>query len=129
MQAMNEAGGMDKIFKAKLLGMEELFDDSATTQQVYEFEDMVNEERYFIYLVAFDLPAYHKGEKKVMWTTRYSMRAIGQPFDEAIAQLNTVASHYFGLNMKGMQNRRASDNFEVQIGEIEVIENEDSSSN
>ena len=128
-QAMNEAGGMDKIFKAKLLGMEELFDDTASAQDVFEFEDMVNEERYFIYLVAFDLPAYREGEKKVMWTTRYSMRAIGQPFDEAIAQLNTVASHYFGLNMKGMQNRRASDNFEVQIGEIEVIESEETSTN
>lgn len=125
MRAMNEGGEMDKIFKAKLLGLEELFDDSATSQQVYEFEDMVNEERYFIYLVAFDLPAYRKGEKKVMWTTRYSMRAIGQPFDEAVAQLNTVASHYFGLNMKGMQSRRASDEFEVQIGEIEVIEDEE----
>ena len=129
MQAMNEAGNMDKIFKAKILGLEELFDDSASVQDVYEFEDMVNEERYFIYLVAFDLPAYRKGEKKVMWTTRYSMRAIGQPFDEAIAQLNTVASHYFGLNMKGMQNRRASDDFEVKIGELEVIENENSQTN
>jgi hypothetical protein len=121
MQAMNDAGQMDKIFKAKLLGMEELFNDSATTQQVFEFEDMVNEERYFIYIVAFDLPAYRTGEKKVMWTTRYSMRAIGQPFDEAIAELNTVASHFFGMNMKGMQNRRASDEFEVQMGDIEVI--------
>ncbi|MDB2499427.1 MAG: hypothetical protein P8L44_01695 [Opitutales bacterium] len=129
MQAMNDAGNMDKIFKAKLLGLEELFNDSASVQDVYEFEDMVNEERYFIFLVAFDLPSYRKGEKKVMWTTRYSMRAIGQPFDEAIAQLNTVASHYFGLNMKGMQNRRASDNFEVQIGEIEVIESESSQTN
>ncbi|MDA0347581.1 MAG: hypothetical protein O3C20_09270 [Verrucomicrobia bacterium] len=124
-QAMNEAGQMDKIYKAKLLGMEELFNDSATTQQVFEFEDMVNEERYFIYLIAFDLPSYRKGEKKVMWTTRYSMRAIGQPFDEAIAELNTVASHFFGMNMKGMQNRRASDEFEVQMGDIEVISDDD----
>lgn len=124
MEAMNEGGRMDKIFKAKLLGLEEMFNDSATDQDVYEFQDMVNEERYFIYLVAFDLPAYRKGEKKVMWTTRYSMRAIGQSFDEAIAQLNTVASHFFGLNMKGMQNRRASDDFEVRMGDIEVIENE-----
>ena len=125
MEAMNEAGRMSNIFKAQLLGLEELFDDSANNQDVYEFQDMVNEERYFIFLVAFDLPAYRKGDKKVMWTTRYSMRAIGQSFDEAIAQLNTVASHYFGLNMKGMQNRRASDDFEVQMGEIEVIDNEE----
>lgn len=124
-QSFNEGNEMDKIFKAKILGLEELYNDSANDQQVYEFQDMVNEERYFIYLVAFDLPAYRQGEKKVMWTTRYSMRAIGQPFDEAIAQLNTVASHYFGLNMKGMQSRRATDEFEVQMGDIEVIDSDE----
>jgi hypothetical protein len=125
LQAFNDGNEMNKIFKAKILGLEELFNDRANDQQVYEFQDMVNEERYFIYLVAFDLPAMRKGEKKVMWTTRYSMRAIGQPFDEAMEQLNIVAGNYFGLNMKGMQNRRASDEFEVQIGEIEVISSDE----
>jgi len=125
MQSFNEGGQMSKIFKAKLLGMEEMFNDNANDQQVYEFSDMVNEERYFIYLVAFDLPSMRKGEKNVMWTTRYSMRAIGQPFDEAIEQLNIVAGNYFGLNMKGMQSKRASDKFEVQMGDIEVIGHEE----
>ncbi len=124
-QSFNEGNEMNKIFKAKILGLEELYNDSANDQQVYEFQDMVNEERYFIYLVAFDLPAMRKGERKVMWTTRYSMRAIGQPFDEAIEQLNIVAGNYFGLNMKGLQSRRASDKFEVKMGDIEVISNEE----
>jgi len=60
---------------------------------------MVSEERFFIFLIAFDLPAYRKGEKKVLWTTRYSMRAIGQDFDEAIGELNYVASNYFGKDL------------------------------
>ena len=125
MQAFNEGGRMSMMFKSKLLGLEEMFDDRATNQDVYEFRDMVSEERYFVFLVAFDLPAYRKGEKKVMWTTRYSMRAIGQPFDVAIGELNYVAGNFFGKNLDGLYSRRATDESEVRIGEIEVLGQEE----
>ena len=125
MQAFNEGGRMSMMFKSKLLGLEEMFDDRATNQDVYEFRDMVSEERYFVFLVAFDLPAYRKGEKKVMWTTRYSMRAIGQPFDVAIGELNYVAGNFFGKNLDGLYSRRATDDSEVRIGEIEVLGQEE----
>ena len=125
MQAFNEGGRMSMMFKSKLLGLEEMFDDRATNQDIYEFRDMVSEERYFVFLVAFDLPAYRKGEKKVMWTTRYSMRAIGQPFDVAIGELNYVAGNFFGKNLDGLYSRRATDESEVRIGEIEVLGQEE----
>ena len=125
MQAFNEGGQMNMIFKSKLLGLEEMFDDRASDQDVYEFRDMVSEERYFIFLVAFDLPAYRKGEKKVLWTTRYSMRAIGQPFDVAIGELNYVAGNFYGKNLDGLYSRRATDDSEVRIGEIEVLGTEE----
>lgn len=125
MRAFNEGGRMSMLFKSKLLGLEEMFDDRATDQDVYEFRDMVSEERYFVFLVAFDLPAYRKGEKKVMWTTRYSMRAIGQPFDVAIGELNYVAGNFFGKNLDGLYSRRATDDSEVRIGEIEVLGQEE----
>ena len=122
MQAFIEGSEMSLLFKSKLLGMEEMFDDRASDQDVYEFRDMVSEERYFIILIAFDLPAYRKGEKKALWTTRYSIRAIGQPFDVAIGELNYVAGNFFGKNLKGLNSRRATDDSEVKIGEIEVLE-------
>ena len=125
MRAFNEGGQMSMLFKSKLLGLEEMFDDRATDQDVYEFRDMVSEERYFVFLVAFDLPAYRKGEKKVLWTTRYSMRAIGQPFDVAIGELNYVAGNFFGKNLDGLYSRRATDDSEVRIGEIEVLGQEE----
>ncbi len=125
MRAFNEGGQMSMLFKSKLLGLEEMFDDRASNQDVYEFRDMVSEERYFVFLVAFDLPAYRKGEKKVMWTTRYSMRAIGQPFDVAIGELNYVAGNFFGKNLDGLYSRRATDDSEVRIGEIEVLGQEE----
>ena len=129
MQAINEGQQMGIVFKSKLLGMEELFDDRLMEHQVYQLRDMISEERYFIFLIAFDLPAYRKGEKNALWTTRYSMRTIGQPFDQAIAELNTVASHYFGKNIEGLNSRRSTDDFEVQVGEIEVIGLEGESTN
>ena len=125
MQAFNEGGQMNLLFKSKLLGLEEMFDDRASSQDIYEFRDMVSEERYFVFLVAFDLPAYRNGEKKVLWTTRYSMRAIGQPFDVAIGELNYVAGNFFGKNLDGLYSRRATDDSEVKIGEIEVLGQEE----
>lgn len=125
MQGFNEGNQMSMLFKSKLLGLEEMFDDRASDQDVYEFRDMVSEERYFVFLVAFDLPAYRKGEKKVLWTTRYSMRAIGQPFDVAIGELNYVAGNFFGKNLDGLYSRRATDDSEVKIGEIEVLGQEE----
>ena len=121
MQGFNEGRRMGLKFKARLLGLEQLFADSATQQEIYQFRDMVSEERFFIFLIAFDLPAYRKGEKKVLWTTRYSMRAIGQTFDQAIGELNYVAGNYFGRELQGLANRRASDESEVRLGEIEVL--------
>jgi hypothetical protein len=108
-------------FKGKILGLEQLFADSATEQEVYQFRDMVSEERFFIFLIAFDLPAYRKGDMKVLWTTRYSMRAIGQPFDQAIDELNYVAGNYFGKELQGLANKRATDEFDAKMGEIEVL--------
>ena len=125
MQSFNEGNQMSMLFKSKLLGLEEMFDERASNQDVYEFRDMVSEERYFVFLVAFDLPAYRKGEKKVLWTTRYSMRAIGQPFDVAIGELNYVAGNFFGKNLDGLYSRRATDDSEVKIGEIEVLGQEE----
>ena len=121
MQGFNEGRRMNMQFKAKLLGLEQLFADNATEQEVFQFRDMVSEERFFIFLIAFDLPAYRKGEKKILWTTRYSMRAIGQPFDQAIGELNYVAGNYFGTELNGLANKRATDEFDVKVGDIEVL--------
>ncbi len=121
MQMVNEGQQVGMKFKAKILGLEQLFADSATEQEVYQFRDMVSEERFFIFLIAFDLPAYRKGDMKVLWTTRYSMRAIGQPFDQAIGELNYVAGNYFGKELQGLANKRATDEFDVKMGDIEVL--------
>jgi hypothetical protein len=38
--------------------------------------------------------------------------------------MNKVAGDYFGMNMKGLINKRADDRSNVKMGEIEVLSDE-----
>lgn len=122
MQSLNQ-GGMEEVARrAQLLGMDALFDPFANDQEINELWAMLEEERYFVVLQAFDLPLFRKGEKKLVWSTRYSIRAKGKRFDQAIAELNHVAGDYFGQNRKGLNFKRTTDGSDVKLGEVEVIE-------
>jgi hypothetical protein len=122
MQTTNEGNSQGLGLKARLLGMDKLFSSNATDQQINELREMLEEERYFIVLNAFDLPLFRKGEKKLVWSTRYSIRAGGKKFDQAIAELNVVAGEYFGKNFKGLNLKRASDKSNVEMGNVEVLD-------
>ena len=111
--------------RAKILGMYEVFSNTANDYEAHIQSELACEGRYFFVLTAFDLPLLRKGEKKVMWSTRYSIRSIGQPYRQAIKELNLVAGHYFGKNMKGLISKRATDKSIVEFGEIEVLGQED----
>lgn len=111
-------------FRSRLLGMDDIYRMKVTDYEAYVQRELAAEGRYFIVLTAFDLPLLRSsGEKKVLWSMRYSIRTIGQPFGEALRELNFVAGHYFGKNMKGLISKRADDKSLVELGEIEVIGN------
>lgn len=115
-------------YKAELLGMEDalkypdaplVFGDQRLLQH------LVSEERYYIVVVAYDWPALKAGENKALWITRYSIRAIGQSFSDAISDMNIVAGDYFGTNLKDLTQRRVNDIDRVTFGEVEVIDYEE----
>lgn len=114
----------EEYFRSRILGMDDIFSMKVTDYEAYVQRELAAEGRYFIVLTAFDLPLLRKGEKNVLWTTRYSIRTLGQEFDQALRELNFVAGHYFGKNMKGLISKRASDESLVEMGDIEVINNE-----
>lgn len=122
MQTTNQGNDHSLALRAQLLGMDELFSTTATDMQINDLRQMLEEERYFIVLQAFDLPLFRQGEKKLLWSTRYSIRAGGKPFNQAIAELNHVAGGFFGKNMKGLNMKRSSDKSDVKLGEVEVID-------
>ena len=83
---------------------------------------MLQEERYFVILMAYDYPKIrNEGEVKLLWSTRYSIRAVGQSFEDAIKDMNLVAGDYYGTNLKGFTRTRVTDKSRVEMGDIEVI--------
>jgi len=119
----NEAGNQGSTFyTSRLLGLEKAFADTTSPREELELKNMLNDRRYFIVLMAYDLPLMKEGEVVLHWTTRYSIRAIGQSFDQAIKDLNLVASNYFGKNMGDLVKKRVTDKSRVELGKIEVLE-------
>jgi hypothetical protein len=120
------AEGNDRsiYYKAQLLGMEEAFHEDITMREELLLKTLLAEERYFVVLIAYDLQKMLKNELELLWTTRYSIRAVGQSYQEAIKEMNFVAGDYFGKNIKGLTQRRIDDKSRVEMGEIEVISNE-----
>ena len=120
-----ESNAGNAYYKSQLLGMEEAFDLIGSRYEEERLKRMIDEERYFIILMAYDYKKLKEGETVMLWRTRYSMRALGQSFTAAIGQMNDVASDYFGQNMKGLITKRFNEEADVKIGDVEVIDSED----
>ena len=123
-QALADTNEQGAYFKAQLLGMEDAFSNRISPQDEYELKSLLKQERYFVILMAYDYDSVKKGEPILQWSTRYSIRAAGQNFAAAIKDLNLVAGDFFGKNLKGITRKRAADTSKVEIGDIEVIEDE-----
>ena len=123
--SIEEAHNAASFKKAQLLGMEQAFDPIGSPREQWELNTMINQERYFVVLNVYDFQELRKGEKILLWRTRYNIRSTGQPFDRAIADMNEIAGDYFGTHQKGLVIKRASDESRVNIGNIEVIEEQE----
>jgi len=121
METMNGANDRSRYGKAELLCMEEGYMRSTPKHEREDLDSQLTDSRYFVILMAYDFPSLMKGQAKLLWSTRYSNRAIGQSFEDAIKDMNLEAADYFGLNLKGLNKTRADDKSSVTFGEIEVI--------
>ena len=63
----------------------------------------LNEERYFIILIAYDFQAMQKEHKtRRLWTTRLSVRSPGNKFTEALPMLARAGGDVFGRQIDGL---------------------------
>ena len=108
-------------YMAHLIGMEEAFVGEIGPSEERYLMNLLNEERYFIVLMAYDIPKLREGEIHLYWTTRYSIRATGQAFGDALKDMNLVAGNYFGKNMGELVKKRVTDKSRVELGELEVV--------
>jgi hypothetical protein len=67
------------------------------------FADLA-EERYFVILMAYDFHSMKKGSTpKLLWSTRFSIRAAGNSFTGALPVMSKVAANYFGRAIDGLK--------------------------
>ena len=108
-------------FKARLLGMEEVF-DWRKRFDLWDLRIMIDQPRFFVILMAYDLPLAKQGTLKLHWMTRYSIRAAGQSYHQAVPYLNEVAGDFFGKNFESLERQFPMSQPTVEVGEIEVLE-------
>ncbi len=122
MGSFENSNDQSRIGKSRILGMEEAYMKGTARWKREQLDKMLKESRYLVILMAYDYPLLKQGEAKLLWSTRYSIRAAGQSFDQAIKDMNLVASDYFGKDLEGLNETRVTDKSRVEMGEIEVIE-------
>ena len=104
---------------AKLLGYsDQIHKDEAAAIDGSNLYQNLNEERYFIILMAYDYHTMKKGSNpKLLWSTRFSMRAPGNFFTAAVPAMSKVASDYFGHALDGLKVEKPD---LVRKGNVEV---------
>ncbi|HEU5079125.1 MAG TPA: hypothetical protein VFT72_07920 [Opitutaceae bacterium] len=87
-------------------------------------QSMLEEDRYFVVIMAFDAKVLGETKKlRRVWISKLSIRSPGVNFGTAIERMGQVGANYFGTSLKGMVVETAKvKKGHVEIGEAIVIE-------
>lgn len=85
---------------------------------------MLDEERYFVVVMAFDAKVLRETKKlRRLWISKLSIRSPGVNFGTALERMGQVGARYFGTAVQGLKVERARvREGQVKIGEAIVIE-------
>ena len=84
--------------------------------------DELEENRYFVVLMAYDFQLQWKQKKhKLLWETRFSIQEHRNDFKLALPTMAQEASRYFGQDSHGLVRRPLPEGH-VTLGEPKVIE-------
>ena len=96
-----------------------------SSEEANTIRQFLNEERYFVVLMAYDLKKAEKGKPmQRLWVARLSVPAAGINFPMALERLGEAGSDYFGTDQPGLtvERRQPTERkTEVEIGEATVI--------
>ncbi|HWA08774.1 MAG TPA: hypothetical protein VG838_04820 [Opitutaceae bacterium] len=69
-----------------------------------DLRQLLDEERFFVILMAYDYHTMKKGTKPtLLWSTRFSVRAASNRFTVVLPEMSKAAADYFGRNMDGLK--------------------------
>jgi hypothetical protein len=136
MRAGSAAVSGGPALNARLLGFSEALAQeeyrsvataSGMTEMDYVLRDKIQDERYFVIVMAYDLKALGTAEKgrklKLLWSTHMSIRALGRNFTTALPEMSGVAARYFGHQLSGLLlNAEKVPEGKVEIGEPRTVE-------
>ncbi len=84
---------------------------------------MIDEERYYIVVMAYDAKSLRKGNsKKRLWTARLSIRSAGVNFATAVSRMSIAGGAFFGTRQADIVMQPTKDRIgEVKVGDLKVI--------
>ncbi len=110
---------------ASLVGFDRALNQRGlSVQDEYELKSMLRDERYFIILMAYDWQKLRtEREYELVWSTRFSLDAIGTNFKDAHFALSRGAANYFGTNLDGELGKTKTHlgTGDVELGDLEVL--------
>jgi hypothetical protein len=120
--AENEMRKNDDKLNVMMLGFDSWWEatmgDTRGTALDQRRQDLLNEieeDRYFVVLMAYDFQLLWKEKKhKLLWETRFSIRQHQHNFDKDLPTMAQYASQYFGQDTNGLVHR------EVPFGHVEI---------
>ena len=110
---------------ARLTGIDKaLKDKSLMPSDRSEYRQLLEEERYFIILAAYDWQALQKEkQRQLLWSCRFSLPSIGTNFVNAVPSLSRAAAPYFGTNLEKIHKTKTHLGWgKTKIGQLEVVE-------
>jgi len=119
--AENNARNMLDAQNAAMLGFEAAlgeasgFAGTALEHRRTELVAEIEQQRYFVVLMAYDFQLMWKEKKhKLLWETRYSVPERGRGFDKYLVVMTQQASRYFGKRSRGLER------FDLPEGRVDV---------
>jgi hypothetical protein len=100
---------------------------SGMTDLDRRLREEIAEERYFVIIMAYDYKSVKDGKKgvrpKLLWSTHFSVRALGFNFTEALPAMSKVAANYFGHQVDGLLlDARKVPEGQVDVGVPETVD-------
>jgi hypothetical protein len=95
---------------------------TALRQERNDEVDEIEDNRYFVVLMAYDFQLLWKQKKhKLLWETRFSINQKHNEFDKTLPAMAEYAEKYFGQASNGLVRKRLLD-ANVEIGEPTLIQ-------
>ena len=97
---------------------------SMATAEERDLSAELNEERYFVVLMAYDRHSMAKGQKShLLWSTRLSVRSPGRNFLEAMPELSRAGAEVFGHQLDNLVrvNERQLREGHVTLREMQIL--------